>query len=494
MSQTLLSTLPIEIFQEILNNISIKECKNILEAYEDRKQSYSCFHPDSDFRTCTENHFRVKDIWYDKISKAVETRINIPLYLSQHFPDAKGLLEIMLYNDIHISGSRALDFFTGDAVGTTSDWDFYIPFDKIKIVNFMEYMKRNKVTWLSTMEYFEQQLNTSENDISLTVEELMYLEQQISLVTCDTYTVNAINNLCNKYRYYYERTSLATRAGNIALICKNKNQLVRSVTIQDSEYQKLEIIRGVLTYRDSKTNIQLMLVENETNGVLNTLLEFHTSIVQCFINGFCALHMYKRDAYSRNSKLWLTQYSETDFGSIKVDASVQKYKKRGYKFRKTPINNNELHSCVRSIKRCIGDEGCEIVTFNDSNNTSDNNPDYCRYLREKMNIMYSFSWLQDGTRLDHDHFENMRKHRSQLRYRDKIVEKICETIREESNSNISRNKILLYSLVNNIQLYEFNYGLLTAVETKHNEIDIDLPYYSLFQPLKDKSMVTLSLR
>lgn len=414
---------PLEVIEKVFSYCSIRDVELCLEAYGNLQDRYSDMHFWDDDREPLHKHQ-----WYDKLWQSAKSRVDPRLYLNTHFSNPTELLNNMVLNDVCISGSRALEFFVGDATDSNSDWDFYIPNNHQKIFNFMEYMKSIGVKWHNTLEYFKSKIDNEEEEMSMSFLELHFLSKTKRFQSNPQYLVQCIEDLVMQYEEKADSIDeIRSYPDSFKLSCRRKDQSIKYIIIVPDAYQFISLIHGSLKHKQREISIQLIIVDNKTNSVLDALLSFHISIVQCVITGFMAVHMYANDAYSRNSKIWATDYADCEVREMKILQSIQKYMDRGFKFFRPRYHVRFVDSKVPVIKRVIGDESCEVIHFNIDRSLHEN------LITIKKDRMYDFSWLQ-SVKLSNNYYSQEQQTQSDndIDYFDSIASNILD--RDDINS------------------------------------------------------------
>lgn len=95
---------------------------------------------------------------------------------------------------------------------------------------------------------------------------------------------------------------------------------------EGSEYKNLNVLRGTLSKGGATHKIQLIWPKSQRKTALSTITSFHSSIVQCFITGFCAVSMYDSLTSKGVSLAWVTP------DTIRSAIARRKYTSRGIKY------------------------------------------------------------------------------------------------------------------------------------------------------------------
>ena len=195
-------------------------------------------------------------------------RCNPNIYLRKLTKHSDDLLDVMGELSIVLSGSRAADYFCPGLCNEDSDWDFYCDGSADAIVRFSTYMNRIGVVWQ------EMPVGASEE---------------------------------------LQRMHAGTVGG-----------LQRDA--ETSEYQGSSVLRGALVEDGTSHTIQLIWDRMRRTSPISQIISFHSSIVQCFISGFCAVSMYDSLTRRNESLAWICHDDELSA------AAREKYTNRGVKY------------------------------------------------------------------------------------------------------------------------------------------------------------------
>lgn len=215
-------------------------------------------------------------------------RKNIVKYFETLFNDPIDLINAMHSSDSILSGSRALDFFVPGMTDDDSDWDFYVYENTDKRDIMVKCLERQGVEWNSIGWVSGYSKN---NDVSTTTPRILW-----------------------------------------------------SSNVKELEYRTMN---GQINRNDKKTNVQLIWMIDRSP--FSCLLEYHSSIVQCFITSMYAVCMYGRETMNKEAYHWKGNYSTID-GESDI---IIKYKRRGIKYIANPHLNRHL--------RYVGDNNCIII-------------------------------------------------------------------------------------------------------------------------------------
>jgi hypothetical protein len=393
----MIDTLPFEIAAKIYGYISIDEATSVDIAYREAEYNtshcgYSTFRPPNTTRDARREFF--SNLFHDRIS--------MNLYLGQHFSDSERLLKCMLINDIYLSGSQALNYFVPGSIDNDSDWDFYSRSTGSEVFRFMEFMKTIGVKWMTSMEWFTEKLENDECVSGITGKQIKNLRAMMVANLPDKTISDAIQKL----------TVEAMIHGNTdeepIIKVKNSKGQDKTFIVRHDIYASFEIIYGTFNDHGKTQRIQLM---TGAQG-LQTIMSFYTSVVQCVITGFCAAHMYAKDAYNRQSRIWAAQESHP-ISAKKTKDSQEKYEKRGFMFYKSALSTMEFPYQANVIfKRHLKDPDSHVIDYNIDGPWIDGKSRYSdsplsSFATHKRMKFYEFSWIQNGRDLSVSGYHDM---------------------------------------------------------------------------------------
>ena len=396
----MINTLPFEIGSKIYGYLSIDEVTSVDIAY--REQDYSKTHAGFGITRWSHELDRSRIIFFEKL---FSDRISMNLYLGQYFSDSQELLKCMLINDIILSGSRTLNYFVPGSAHEYSDWDFYADGDQDKIFRFMEFMKSIGIRWFTAVEWFTQKLENDKFESGITVGQIHTLQCIIDTTSQDEIIMDAIQVLYDEIREDDFDKELKVFKVNV----RNSKGNDKVFVLRDDAYSKFNIIYGTFISNRRRHNIQLM---SDSRGILS-ILDFYTSALQCGITGFCAFHMYAKDAYNRQSRLWASSAEYSESATMKVKDSQKKYEKRGYVFYKTSLSTLEFPYQANTVfKRHLKDPESHVIDYNIDGPRIDDESKYgtttlSDFASEKRRKFYEFAWIQNGRDLMASEYHNI---------------------------------------------------------------------------------------
>lgn len=395
----MLQELPTEILIKIYDHLSINDVTSLDIAcrWEDYNSEFGGYGINMSGDPIAKARIR-------KFRKLYEDRISARLYLGHSFRDAEGLIKTMLMNDIYLSGSRALEFFVPGSTDENSDWDFYANSETGNVFRFMEFVKTTGVKWLTCMEWFTQKLENSQHTSGITVKQIGDLHSIVMSNESNDTVSDAIRKLGSSFG-----SDDQTDAMEATITVKNSKGDDKCFIIRHDIYSRFDIIYGTFEHHGRNERIQLMV---GTKG-LQTIMEFYTSALQCVITGFCAAHMYAKDAYMKRSILWCTDVEGHPTEQHKITQSKAKYRRRGFTFYNKDYRNLPYsYQSNVSIKRHLKDSESHVIDHKFAMNSSPRsravNEMMYRYISAKRSKFYEFSWIEYGKNLmvcDYHHQE-----------------------------------------------------------------------------------------
>lgn len=123
----------------------------------------------------------------------------------------------------------------------------------------------------------------------------------------DFYSIGEANKEWMNTHYAMSEVKIS---GNAWKLYNTLTQLGVEWTTQEDDHNRNEYEGFTLTlfkglskeYRNKRYNIQLLVVESAT--ALDAILRFHSTTVQCFINGYAAVHMYGKMLCNDQAIVW----------------------------------------------------------------------------------------------------------------------------------------------------------------------------------------------
>ncbi|KUJ23708.1 uncharacterized protein LY89DRAFT_775969 [Mollisia scopiformis] len=117
-------------------------------------------------------------------------------------------------------------------------------------------------------------------------------------------------------------------------------------------------------------SIQVMWDHEIRKGAFQTILEFHSSIVQCFISASCAVSMYHNISSQNQLVAWYLDWVLHPVKRAKAPKCVAKYVSRGfevvpYSRKLVGLPNYAQESALNlpSMPRAVSDKGCLLINF-----------------------------------------------------------------------------------------------------------------------------------
>lgn len=440
--------LPTEIISKIFAQISIKDARACTDAYYARINISTIFRHSSSYS-------KQENIWR-RMHEVLVDRLSDRMYMGKSFPDSTELMKRMIAYGVWASGSRMLDFFVGESIGPESDWDFYIPTNTKKIIYFMEYMKTIGVTWISTVDYYVNRIESNDKDITMPYTDLEYLSK---------YTGPGIpeyirQHIVNIYRDDHDIDNLQASNDTIYVLEKSDGSH-SSVRVHTGTYGSISIdsiIRGKLHYRGVETNIQLILTGTEKYANMNAIRNFDLSIVQGAMTGFMAFHMYSSHAYNKSGSIWIVDEAN-DIQTDITKERIKKYEKRGFKLQDGSVTINE--NCLspdRLIIRQMGDPDTDTIVY-----TSGINQRQDPYYLLKQSI-YNYTWTETHSAISSNFIVDER--------RAEMVDRIKQFLYSQDTLSIETIEAIIYGR-----------NTEPDINPRYVYSSINKDYYSKFRPL-----------
>jgi hypothetical protein len=244
-----------------------------------------------------------------------------------------------------LSGSRALEYFVPGSARPGSDWDFYVPGYKESVADMINVLIRCGVTWnLEAANISTELLNGRSVTVSSrTIRTLNTWildrspEAAVDLLGKETYDVvmafKALQRDGDGQAKCYDVAFDSER--KVRLQAKvSKSVIEEDISYEDPMGRSFSILQGQIDTPRGSQRVQLIIGNHYGNsrGCMSFIKSFYASHVQCFVGGWCASHMYYRQAQARRATLWEPHPSQQ---ADKVTLAIQKYQERGYSFTPT---------------------------------------------------------------------------------------------------------------------------------------------------------------
>jgi hypothetical protein len=153
--------------------------------------------------------------------------------------------------------------------------------------------------------------------------------------------------------------------------------------VQDYYYESFNVRTGVM----NGNKVQLIWTDGKSS--FEFVLRFHSTLVQCFISGFCAVSMYHDLGSKRTFFKWcVKQQMERRKG--RVLACIEKYEKRG--FREVAYTPGVSSVKTAGVRR-LADPECMVVDFGPYISSYEMLSDIVAHNRT-LNDTLSLSWLE----------------------------------------------------------------------------------------------------
>lgn len=302
-----------------------------------------------------------------KINHAIAERWNPAVYLSQHFRDGQNrgagisLLRTMTNCGMVLSGSRALEYFLGGLADESSDWDFYVPAVGRNVYTAIKGLEDVGVVFQTTLDRVKRKMEARRADIVLTFPDLVALQIE-QAEHSDDQTVQRLlphESLRRMMDWMvHQRYARLQLVGEEYVLKEERDETFHSDdrghdVIDDGPsphdtdtYDRgMVIVHGVtkgnVDHDIAPTKVQLIVDHRgsfwregniETlegaSSVYSSILRFHSSVVQCFLTGFAAAHLYHTFLDDNKAIAWdLTQ--ESAIVQNTSSQAIVKYKARG---------------------------------------------------------------------------------------------------------------------------------------------------------------------
>jgi hypothetical protein len=281
------------------------------------------------------------------------------LYLSKTFKYARSLFAAVGDEGCVISGSMAQEFMLPGSVGDNSDWDIYVPGNVKSVTNMLSVLSECGVEWKWLGDDLNELISGGEGTTKvLCTRHLNNIEHWVS-PTSTTYfsklhhtreRIKAARNIIYSYRQsavpedQFDQSEPALD-GFIQVTKTSDGYAVQKVASPSafdldlngeidsgSMIPRPAVINGVVTRGERRERVQLIVCQvfGRESRPLSLITNFYASHTQCFITGWCAVHLYYSLAKEKKSILWAKDPDTA------VKAAIAKYKARGYEFIPPP--------------------------------------------------------------------------------------------------------------------------------------------------------------
>jgi hypothetical protein len=323
MDQRNLSSLPVELLQQIFDNLPITDCESITNAHSDTTRK-------SDFEG------------------VYEDRSSLHRYFTNSGLDGKQMMKILSSCHVFLIGSRSLEFFVPGSIQQHSDWNFLMDYSPTSTHEFMSSMETMGVVWDDLADRIYKRVVENTDDICV-------MPHQIE---------DIVTKLHSRYNGLHDEidvkisaivheltvTAMNTGPDGWIVVLYDDNQHICSHPIDKNQQQyypdTANGASGMIKIDNVETEVTLSFNPTYRGGRLqmpNILHKFPLSILQCMITGFGALHLYGKEACERVSYRWeppfSTAYMERD---SRCEEMLISYLKRGFTIKYHPWNGDHL--------------------------------------------------------------------------------------------------------------------------------------------------------
>lgn len=291
-------------------------------------------------------------------------------YFEQTFNHPVTLMSAMFDTGCILSGSRALEYFVPGSISPHSDWDFYVPGYKESVYDMVNALGRCGVVWHLEADEITKSL-LSDGFAIVGTRQMQCInswtrgidpDSAIELVGREVY------EMVGEFEYLYDKalqdgTPLCTTYKVIFDPQRTKLEPMGSVIPTENHWHyddpsggSFSILHGHVETLRGPEPIQLIIGSYWSNvrSCLSFIKSFYASHVQCFVGGWCAGHMYFRQARRKEAILWKTCFNQK---ADKISLAKNKYQERGYTFFEPQKIARFQVSSFASLDSCLIDYG-----------------------------------------------------------------------------------------------------------------------------------------
>ena len=336
----------------------------------------------------------------DTVAQCHKMRTSPVNYLSKTFQHAVTLLSVMFDTGCVISGSRALDFFVPGSTTAESDWDFYVPGYKESVADMVNILSLCGVIWDEDAGSIAGALVRSGRvEVKRTV-----LEALLSWVALDgdeNLFSETVGDILRTYIGLKDHLQLVetyaisrTPSGNLIFqpLVDEGCYADQTTEYGGREGEHFSMMRGSIQTPQGVESVQL-IIGCHFRGIrscLSFIKGFYASHVQCFIGGWCAVHMYYYHASSKEATVW-----EHQLDRKAADKAIQKYRDRGFLF----------HEAIPAepIIRRFYDQSSMFLDYGDIYRPFLRKSHFTmldQWLAERRQNARTIYWVEDGSKID----------------------------------------------------------------------------------------------
>ncbi|KAK7222742.1 hypothetical protein V2G26_010745 [Clonostachys chloroleuca] len=289
-----------------------------------------------------------------------------------------------------LSGSHALEIFVPDSIDSLSDWDFYVPGYKELVADMINVLSLCGVTWHPESDYISVELEAS-GKVTVKCQVLQTLS--LWLAECPDAFGPRLQQVLKAFKeynlsYYYSSSCTITLSSDDKIVVRlHSAQLTTppETGYTDISGEPFSIIRGTIQGATGVEPVQLIVgcYYSGIRSCLSMVKDFYATHVQCFIGGWCAGHMYYRQAKDKKAIVWRRTRDK------KVQKGIEKYSRRGYSFEDAAT----LMPKIRHFK----DDEALFVDYGDLYRLFMYDPSLLdQWLQERRENIDSIEWTEFG--------------------------------------------------------------------------------------------------
>ncbi|KAL6887147.1 hypothetical protein HDV57DRAFT_488136 [Trichoderma longibrachiatum] len=330
-----------------------------------------------------------------------EKRISPVEYLSKTFSYPVMLLSVMFDTGCILSGSRALEFFLPGSTRPDSDWDFYVPGYAESVADIISALSLSGVTWDLEGQRLEKELMAN-GSVTVRREVLIALSTWYGRFACTPpqRTGTALHDIALEFRRlkHEEGTNsngytITRHSDGMINITAKDTKIGENVSIyEDGLGRQFSLLQGSIKTASGKESVQLMIGTNVAGmkSCMSFVKDFYASHVQCFLSGWCAVHLHYKRTHKRQAILWQSRGQNP----AKVRAAVDKYERRGFEFS----TSKEMFD----LKRTLHDQDSLLIDYGDIYRPYIKQCDHGLlndWLYERRQNLQGISWVESDSRI-----------------------------------------------------------------------------------------------
>lgn len=336
-----------------------------------------------------------------ELQKCYKLRTSPIEYFSKTFMYPVMLTSVMCDTGGILIKDRALEFFIPGSIGPDSPWTWVVPGFSESVADMISALTLCGVVWDLEILRIESELEV--NGFAIASKETLialgsWYRGKAHPAT-PLRTGVTLHDIVLNFRHLESQESISAKQFTITRDSARTIDITalpneNSLASEDGSERPLSILRGSIKTLDGDETVELIIGSQYglTNSGMTLIKNCRASHLQCFISGWCASHLYYRQAHNRRAFTWKIH----DQDQAKIQDEIEEYSTRGFEFS-SPGN-------VGPISRTLYDGDSLIIDYGDLYRTFLKWSDYemldeCLY--ERRQNVQGVSWVEsDGRILD----------------------------------------------------------------------------------------------